>query len=83
MERIDVVVIGAGQAGLTGSYHLQRTGIDHVVLDHGDGPGGAWRRRWPSLRQPRRSSGGPRNRLAAADKIKKTLIGPAQGPNAL
>ncbi|MEU5846738.1 NAD(P)-binding domain-containing protein [Saccharopolyspora shandongensis] len=50
VEDIDVVVIGAGQAGLTGSYHLQLAGIDHVVLDHGDGPGGAWRHRWPSLR---------------------------------
>jgi pyridine nucleotide-disulfide oxidoreductase len=50
VERIDVVVIGAGQAGLTGSFHLARTGIDHVVLDRGDGPGGAWRHRWPSLR---------------------------------
>ncbi|MGP4016143.1 FAD-dependent oxidoreductase [Saccharopolyspora sp. 5N708] len=50
MQRSDVVVIGAGQAGLTSSYHLRRTGIDHVVLDRGDGPGGAWRHRWPSLR---------------------------------
>ncbi|WP_188988013.1 NAD(P)-binding domain-containing protein [Saccharopolyspora thermophila] len=50
MKRIDVVVIGAGQAGLTASHHLQRTGIEHVVLDRGDGPGGAWRHRWPSLR---------------------------------
>ncbi|RKT88347.1 Predicted flavoprotein CzcO associated with the cation diffusion facilitator CzcD [Saccharopolyspora antimicrobica] len=50
MQLIDAVVIGAGQAGLTASYHLQRTGIDHVLLDRGSGPGGAWRNRWPSLR---------------------------------
>ncbi|MDA3628773.1 NAD(P)-binding domain-containing protein [Saccharopolyspora sp. WRP15-2] len=50
MELIDVVVIGAGQAGLTASYHLQRSGTDHVLLDRGTGPGGAWRDRWPSLR---------------------------------
>ncbi|MFD8636660.1 FAD-dependent monooxygenase, partial [Streptomyces sp. NPDC059656] len=30
---VDVVVIGAGQAGLAGAYHLARTGIGHVVLD--------------------------------------------------
>ncbi|KAA5834508.1 FAD-dependent oxidoreductase [Saccharopolyspora hirsuta] len=50
MRLIDVVVIGAGQAGLTAAHHLQRTGVDHVLLDRGAGPGGAWRNRWPSLR---------------------------------
>jgi cation diffusion facilitator CzcD-associated flavoprotein CzcO len=48
--RADVVVIGAGQAGLSAAYHLQRRGVDHVVLDAEDGPGGAWRHRWKSLR---------------------------------
>jgi putative flavoprotein involved in K+ transport len=32
---IDCVVIGAGQAGLSTSYHLSRTGVDHVVLERG------------------------------------------------
>lgn len=45
----DVVVVGAGQAGLAASYHLRRLGVEHVVLDANDGPGGAWRHRWPSL----------------------------------
>jgi cation diffusion facilitator CzcD-associated flavoprotein CzcO len=45
-----VVVIGAGQAGLSASYHLRRRGVDHVVLDGEDAPGGAWRHRWRSLR---------------------------------
>ncbi len=48
-----MVVIGAGQAGLSGAYHLRRTGFepdrDFVVLDHSPGPGGAWQFRWPSL----------------------------------
>ncbi|TLM87473.1 FAD-dependent oxidoreductase [Pseudarthrobacter sp. NamE5] len=48
--RTDVVVIGAGQAGLSAAYHLQRRGLDYVVLDAEDGPGGAWRHRWKSLR---------------------------------
>jgi cation diffusion facilitator CzcD-associated flavoprotein CzcO len=43
------VVIGAGQAGLAASYHLQRRGISHVVLDADDAPGGAWQHRWDSL----------------------------------
>ncbi|MEJ2854931.1 MULTISPECIES: FAD-dependent oxidoreductase [unclassified Saccharothrix] len=47
---MDVVVIGAGQAGLSAAYFLQRAGLDHVVLDADEGPGGAWRHRWPTLR---------------------------------
>ncbi|MEU9761484.1 NAD(P)-binding domain-containing protein [Streptomyces sp. NPDC047987] len=50
---VDVVVIGAGQAGLSGAYHLRRVGLepdrDFVVLDHSPRPGGAWQFRWPSL----------------------------------
>lgn len=49
MEILDAVVIGAGQAGLSASYHLQRRGITHVVLDADDAPGGAWQHRWDSL----------------------------------
>ncbi|MDQ0673165.1 cation diffusion facilitator CzcD-associated flavoprotein CzcO [Pseudarthrobacter siccitolerans] len=48
--RVDVVVIGAGQAGLSAAYHLQRRGLDFIVLDAEEGPGGAWRHRWKSLR---------------------------------
>ena len=49
VDVLDSVVIGAGQAGLSTSYHLQRRGIDHVVLDADDSPGGAWQHRWDSL----------------------------------
>ncbi|GAA3888149.1 NAD(P)-binding domain-containing protein [Saccharothrix violaceirubra] len=47
---MDVVVVGAGQAGLSTAYFLHRSGLEYVVLDAEDGPGGAWRHRWPSLR---------------------------------
>jgi cation diffusion facilitator CzcD-associated flavoprotein CzcO len=47
---MDVVVIGAGQAGLSAAYFLNRANLDHVVLDADTGPGGAWRHRWPTLR---------------------------------
>jgi cation diffusion facilitator CzcD-associated flavoprotein CzcO len=47
---VDVLVIGAGQAGLSASYYLRHYGVEHVVLDGNAGPGGAWRHRWPSLR---------------------------------
>jgi putative flavoprotein involved in K+ transport len=48
-ERYDVVVIGAGQAGLALGYHLARQGRRFVILDRGDGVGSAWRSRWDSL----------------------------------
>lgn len=48
--RTDVVVIGAGQAGLSAASGLRRAGADFVVLDGEQGPGGAWRHRWPTLR---------------------------------
>lgn len=47
---IDVVVIGAGHAGLATSYLLGRRGVDHVVLERG-AVANSWRReRWDSLR---------------------------------
>lgn len=49
MEILDSIVIGAGQAGLSASYHLTRLGLAHVVLDADDQPGGAWQHRWDSL----------------------------------
>ncbi|WP_328723941.1 NAD(P)-binding domain-containing protein [Streptomyces sp. NBC_00247] len=53
MRAADVVVIGAGQAGLAAAHHLARVGLepdrDFVVLDHAPRPGGAWQFRWPSL----------------------------------
>lgn len=42
-------MIGAGQAGLSAAYHLQRRGLGYAVFDAEDGPGGAWRHRWKSL----------------------------------
>lgn len=50
----DVAVIGAGQAGLSSAYFLQRAGFEpdegYVVLDGDRAPGGAWQHRWPTLR---------------------------------
>lgn len=49
-ERHDVVVVGAGQAGLSVGYHLKRKGIDHVILEGAPRIGDVWRNRWDSLR---------------------------------
>ncbi|WP_022908421.1 NAD(P)-binding domain-containing protein [Curtobacterium sp. B18] len=49
-----VVVIGAGQAGLSVGYHLRRLGLtpgsDLVLLDRAPATGGAWQFRWEALR---------------------------------
>lgn len=49
-ERVDVVVIGGGQAGLAAAWHLSRRGVHHVVLEAAAELGHSWRTRWASLR---------------------------------
>lgn len=46
---LDVVVIGAGQAGLAAGYFLRRAGLSFAILDDQPGPGGAWSHAWESL----------------------------------
>ena len=60
---VDVLVIGAGQAGLSAGHHLRRRGFvpagraagearsdrTFVMLDADEAPGGAWQHRWESL----------------------------------
>src|SRR5688572_6028932 len=48
IERIDVAVIGAGQAGLAISACLTEQGRAHVVLERAR-PAEAWRTRWDSF----------------------------------
>ncbi len=52
--KTDIVVIGAGQAGLSSAYHLKKRGLaperGFVVLDQSPRAGGAWQFRWPSLK---------------------------------
>lgn len=49
-ERIQTVVIGGGQAGLSVGYHLARRGLPFVILEANDRIGDSWRFRWDSLR---------------------------------
>jgi putative flavoprotein involved in K+ transport len=49
-ELLDVIVIGAGQAGLALGHHLARRGADVVLLDGAPEIGHSWRSRWDSLR---------------------------------
>ena len=47
-ERIEVVVVGAGQAGLAVSHELTSAGVEHVVLERSR-IGQSWRGRWDSF----------------------------------
>jgi len=51
--KTEIVVIGAGQAGLSSAYHLKQRGLTpgrgFIVLDQSPTAGGAWQFRWPSL----------------------------------
>src|SRR5215510_15148618 len=47
-ENVDVVVVGAGQAGLSVSRELTAAGVEHVVLERGR-VGETWRGRWSSF----------------------------------
>jgi len=48
-EQVDVVVVGAGQAGLAVSYYLRAFGVEHVVLERGR-IGESWQSaRWDSF----------------------------------
>jgi putative flavoprotein involved in K+ transport len=49
-ERFETVIIGGGQAGLAGGYHLAKRGVPFLILDAGDRIGDSWRNRWDSLR---------------------------------
>jgi putative flavoprotein involved in K+ transport len=48
-DALDVVVIGAGQAGLAVAYHLRQAGLRFLVVDAAAEVGAAWRHRWDSL----------------------------------
>jgi FtsP/CotA-like multicopper oxidase with cupredoxin domain/thioredoxin reductase len=48
-EHFDVVVIGAGQAGLAIGHGLARPGRRFLIVDRADSIGAAWRGRWDSL----------------------------------
>jgi putative flavoprotein involved in K+ transport len=58
-ERVETVIIGGGQAGLSAGYHLAKQGRPFVILDANERIGDAWRKRWDSLRlfTPARHSG--------------------------
>ena len=68
--RMNTVVVGGGQAGLSVSHYLTKQAVDHVVLEQADQPGDAWRNhRWDSftLNTPRWQSRLPGDRFGGDD----------------
>lgn len=49
LQEIDVLVIGAGQAGLAAGYHLARTKLSYLIVDRHARIGDSWRCRYDSL----------------------------------
>jgi putative flavoprotein involved in K+ transport len=49
-ENHKVIVIGAGQAGLSVGYFLSKSNIPFLILDANERVGDSWRKRWDSLR---------------------------------
>jgi putative flavoprotein involved in K+ transport len=50
IERVQTVIVGAGQSGLSVGYHLKQRGLPFVILDANARVGDTWRKRWDSLR---------------------------------
>src|SRR4051794_7573605 len=66
---LDVVVVGAGQAGLAAGYHLAQRRLRFVIVDSVPELGHSWRVRWDSLRlfTPAQYDGLPGMPFPAAD----------------
>src|SRR5262245_23823912 len=50
VQHIETLIIGAGQAGLSTGYHLQRLGRPCLIVDANERVGDNWRQQWDSLR---------------------------------
>lgn len=48
-ERVETLIIGAGQAGLAAGYYLSKRGRPFLIVDANERIGDQWRRRWDSL----------------------------------
>ena len=50
INKINTIIVGGGQSGLSASYFLKKERIDHIILEKADKPAFAWReQRWDSF----------------------------------
>ena len=50
VQKIETIIIGGGQAGLSTSYYLNQLGLENIVLEQAAKAGNAWRNeRWDSF----------------------------------
>jgi putative flavoprotein involved in K+ transport len=84
MERTELVIIGAGQAGLATAYAARAAGLDAVVLEASGAPAGSWPTYYDRLRlfSPARYSGlpgrpmpGDPERYPTRDEVVDYLVG--------
>ncbi|MFQ5930767.1 MAG: flavin-containing monooxygenase [Nitrospiraceae bacterium] len=83
-ERVETLIIGGGQAGLSVGYHLARRGLSFVIVDANERIGDSWRKRWDSLRlfTPARYNGlpgmpfpAPAHSFPSKDEMADFLVG--------
>ncbi len=79
-RHVDVIIIGAGAAGLSTAYALKRAGLSARILDRSDRIATPWRNRHPQLRlnthrHLSRLAGMGMQRNAGAYPSRNTLIG--------
>ena len=48
-QKLDVLVVGAGQSGLAMGYYLKQSGLSFAIVDSGARIGDSWRNRYDSL----------------------------------
>ena len=77
-ERVETLVLGGGQAGLSVGYYLAQRDRPFVILDANERVGDSWRKRWDSLRlfTPARYNGlsgmpfpGPADSFSTKDEV--------------
>jgi putative flavoprotein involved in K+ transport len=48
-RRVDTIIVGGGQGGLSTSFHLKQQGREHIILEKADQVAEVWRNRWDSF----------------------------------
>jgi putative flavoprotein involved in K+ transport len=48
-QHVDTIIVGAGQGGLSTSYHLMQQGREHIILEQAHQVSEPWRHRWDSF----------------------------------